>query len=281
VCSSDLIYVAGEGQNGITRRFWAWAIRNRVEIAKAPLFVALQPVRLIEQESVSEMIAAVERIVADVGAPALIVLDTLARNFGGGDENSPADMNAAISAADQFRCHWHSAVLFTHHFGHSDKSHGRGHSSLRGALDSEFRMEKDANSVVRLMATKTKDCEPPTPMSFQIRTVELGLQDAEGKAVTSAVLDEVPWEEKAETKSNAGHGKWQTIALDELRCQIEAHRKNVEADGRDPAEARVSLETWGGACIKGGMPTKRFWDVKKGLLEKGLIVVEHEYVSLR
>lgn len=282
VRQGPVVYVAGEGQGGLSRRFRAWEIGNRADLSKAPLFVALQPVQLTDSGSVASMIVAVEKIVTQAGPPALIVIDTLSRNLGCADENSPADMNLAIGAADRFRALWRCSVMFLHHSGHQDKSRGRGHSALRGALDSEFRMEKGEDGIVRLEASKIKDGESPEPMAFRVHAVDLGFKDDEGEPVTSAVLDRVEWEEKPDAAgSKAGRGKWQSVGMEALRSETEIHRRNLEADKRDPAEARVSIDAWRAACLRAGMPRQRFYDVKASLLELNFITEDFGNVAVR
>lgn len=75
-----VFYIAGEGQNGLMRRFAAWSQHNAVPLAGAPLFVSHRAAQLINAGAAAEVANAVEEMQADAGeAPALIVVDTLAR----------------------------------------------------------------------------------------------------------------------------------------------------------------------------------------------------------
>ena len=50
----------------------------------------------------------------------MIVIDTLARNFGAGNENSTEDMNRFVASIDRYlREEFGSAILLVHHTGHA------------------------------------------------------------------------------------------------------------------------------------------------------------------
>ena len=277
-----VLYIAGEGQRGIKGRIAAWSIRHQVNVDEVPFLVSLQPYELLDERSVEELINRIEAVAEAHGPPVLIIFDTLARNFGGGDENSTADMMAVIRAADRMRARWRSAMMFTHHAGHSDKSRSRGASALYCALDSEFRLDKDQDGIVRLEATKTKDGEFPQPLAFKIVSVELGIQDEKGEEITSAVLEPQEYEPpSSRTTQQTADGKWQVLGLTLLRDLEVEHRRNVEASGRDPAAARVSFDAWRTECRGRGMPRNRFADVRTTLSAAGLIDVEGCHVASR
>ncbi|TFH43867.1 MAG: hypothetical protein E4H01_11535, partial [Lysobacterales bacterium] len=72
----------------------------------------------------------------------LIIVDTLARTFAGGNENSSEDMGAFIAIIDYLREKTDSAILAVHHSGKDTSRGTRGHSSLFGAVDAEFEVRK-------------------------------------------------------------------------------------------------------------------------------------------
>jgi RecA-family ATPase len=74
----------------------------------------------------------------------LVIIDTLARSFGGADENQAKDMGAFISACDQIRANTGATLLIVHHSGVQDKERARGSSSLRAACDIEYRIERES-----------------------------------------------------------------------------------------------------------------------------------------
>ncbi|MEQ8860124.1 MAG: helicase RepA family protein [Pseudomonadales bacterium] len=264
VAAGPVVYIAGEGRNGLSRRFKAWEIRHNVELLASPLYVSGGPAALCHAGSANDVAAAVDAIATEHGSPALVVIDTVARNFGPGDENSTQDMGAFVQAADLIRAKHEATVLFVHHTGHGDKSRGRGAMALHGALDAEYRMDKDETGVVRLESTKMKDGPMPEPMAFRIRTVELGITDDEGEPVTAAILDSTSYEPPPKA-GKAGRGKWQTVAIEVL--------DTLEQDSN-----RVDVEHWRQECLSADMPRQRFHEVQKALIDQNLITVEFGFV---
>ena len=270
-----VIYIAGEARNGIARRLKVWEIRNSTDLSTAPLYLSNGPTALCDPESSDQILTAVDQ--ADVH-PHLVVIDTLARNFGPGDENSTKDMTAAIQAMDAIRTRYRCTVLMIHHTGHGEKNRARGAMALKGALDSEYRLDKDEDGIVRLTPVKMKEAELPEPMAFELRTVELGFQDENGREVTSAILDRVGYEPPPRT-SQRRRGKWQQVALDILKRLIQEHRDRLERGGFDPDQARVKVDEWRDACHKNGMPKQRWYDIKKALKDAGLVRIDQGFVS--
>jgi hypothetical protein len=68
----------------------------------------------------------------------LIIIDTLARSFGGGNENASEDMGAFITAAGAIQGRYECGLLVVHHAGKDATKGLRGHSSLLGAVDTEL-----------------------------------------------------------------------------------------------------------------------------------------------
>lgn len=275
VCQGAVLYIAGEGQNGLKRRFTAWQIRHQVSLNKHPLYISTAPASFCNATSAKQ----VEQAISAVNVtPALVVVDTLARNFGPGDENSTQDMSAFISALDEIRAQYRCTILLIHHTGHGDKSRGRGAMALKGALDAEYRMDKDDMGVVRVENTKMKEFEKSEPMAFKINTVELGITDEDGEPVTSAVLDSTGYEAPVK-KSRAGRGKWQTVALKAFESLYTEHQTRLEKTGYDPSAARVLVTDWRNRCYDSGMSKQTWGNCKKSLTEQGLITVAHNYVT--
>jgi hypothetical protein len=257
------------------RRFKAWEIRHQADLSAEQIFVSTAPASFCDSKSADEVKQAIEATGLN---PALVVVDTLARNFGPGDENSTQDMSQFISALDQIRTRHRCTILLIHHSGHGDKTRSRGAMALKGALDAEYRMAKDERGIVRLENTKMKDFEPPEPMAFEIRTVELGFEDEDGEPVTSAILDRVDYEPTSR-KGNAGRGKKQAEALKILDDLYREHRENLEKSGFDPESARVLITDWRDRCYQADIAKQTWHSCKKSLLEQGLIFLDHYYVS--
>lgn len=279
-----VIYIAGEGRKGLCRRFLAWGIRHGVNYKTLPIFMSSMPAMLCDQQSVvmvENEIAAIAKRSAD---PVLIVIDTLARNFGPGDENSTKDMTAFVAGCDRLRALYGSTVLIVHHSGHGDKTRARGSMALKGAVDVEYRLEKDADGVVCMTIGKPpKDFQPPDPMAFVIRSVDLGISDMGGEPVTAPIFDQIDYEPGADITTPVQRrslGKNQGIAMRELHRLFDEHRQRLEAAGYDPDNARVTVSDWAAACREAGIDRRKFYDTRATLIRTRLIAVDQAgYVS--
>lgn len=268
-------YIAAEGRNGLARRRVAWEVRNRVHTSGHPIFLSSAGAQLCDETNAAAVTRAVDELARSHQSPGLIVVDTLARNFGPGDENSTKDMTRFIAVLDALRAAHEATVLLVHHTGHADKSRARGAMALKAALDSEFQLGCDDQGTVRLHATKMKDASEPDPLAFRVATVELGFEDDEGEAVTSAVLDAIEYESPKKTRKP--RGKNQQLALGAL---IELHSTAQERleDGGFTNRPRIQIQHWREACIENGLKRQRFNEASKALENAGLIVIDPPYV---
>lgn len=273
------IMIAGEGQNGLARRFRAAAIRMGVKLEDLPLFISTVPTGLCDEEQAQTVIDAIKDVAEKHGAPVMIVIDTLARNFGPGDENSTHDMTTFIAACDRIRGLYRSTVLLVHHTGHMEKGRARGSMALKGSLDAEYRVDRDDSGIIRLENLKMKDAEKPESMAFRPAIVELG--EFNGEVVTSVVLDPTNYEPPAK-KGNATRGRNQVTALEVLRDLFKKHEKNLMNGGFNSGSARVSMDDWRDECSKQGIEDRRtFFKVKESLLKQGVISIFHGFVEIQ
>jgi hypothetical protein len=168
-----VFFIAGEGHNGLARRFAAWSKARSVSLAGVPLFKSERAAQFLDAQSAKAVADAVDGLAAKYGSPALIIIDTLARNFGAGDENNTKDMSEFVVAVDDLKARFPgSSVLIVHHSGHAAKERARGAMALKGALDLEYRVEKDGHDM-KLVNTKMKDAEPPKDVYFSFKQVDL------------------------------------------------------------------------------------------------------------
>ncbi len=280
VRQGPVVYIAGEGHNGLVRRLKAWSMHHEAPLDDAPLFVSWSAASLFDAEAALYASDAVEDVVRETGeAPVLVVIDTLARNFGPGNENATSDMNRVIAHMDTYlKDRFDTTVLVVHHTGHEAKDRGRGNSALKAAVDAEYLVRKDDN-LIRLTATKMKDAEYPEGMAFELEIIDLGIVDEDGESVTSVVLNSVEYNEGPESRA-AGLGKNQKLALGILRKLYREARQNLADDGRNPDAASIDLEVWRDALPENVAERREFYRVKSGLERKKLINVEHPYVYI-
>lgn len=184
-----VIYLAGEGHNGLINRAKAWSRHRGVSLKGVPLALSKgAPVSFFT--GLGSALDVIEEFADRHGSPRLIVVDTVARHFTGGDENSNSDMSVFANTADMLKARYGATVLLIHHSGHGDKDRGRGASALKGALDCEFKAEQSGD-IIRLKATKMKDAPKPEPLTFRFEDVEIARSRRTGDPITTPVLVEV------------------------------------------------------------------------------------------
>jgi hypothetical protein len=183
-----VVYVAGEGHAGLSRRIKAWELYNKATLQEAPLYVSTKAAALCDPEFMAHVKKSVE-VVGQKQRVALIIIDTWARNMAG-DENSTVDTTAAIRAVDELRALYQCTALIVHHSGQAESERGRGSSALRAALDIEYKVEIN-NDIMIVKNTKTKDGEAPEPMTLAFESVDLGIFDEDSEPVFSSALVEV------------------------------------------------------------------------------------------
>jgi len=250
-----VVYIAGEGGNGLARRRRAWELYNKKDLGQLPLYFSIRPTMILDRKIFNDTLQAIEKL---EDPPLLVVFDTLSRNFGGGDENSTKDMNSVIQAADTLRTRFGCTVLFLHHSGHSNKDRSRGAIALKAAMDAEYRLDRDNRGVVRLLPVRMKDAELGNPLAFELATVRLGIQD-EDEEIQSAVLEPVEYQAPAES---ARTGKWEKIGLEILQ------------------EEPLRVEAWRKKCMAAGMPRTRAYQILSALKRKKLVTESAGYVSV-
>ena len=205
VQQGPVFYIAGEGHNGMARRFAAWQKHNGVSLKGAGIYKSQRAISIYSEDAARELYEVVKEMSEAHGVlPALIIIDTVARNFGEGDENSTEDMGKFINHLDTFvRLPFGCNVFLAHHSGHN-MDRARGSSALKAALDSEYQVAKDG-PVLQLIPTKMKDAELPPELTFRLTTVDLG--EIDGKPMNSAIL--APQEDALDFKvgtDSAGEG---------------------------------------------------------------------------
>jgi 5S rRNA maturation endonuclease (ribonuclease M5) len=182
-----VFYIAGEGHNGLARRFAAWSRHSGVSLKGVALFKSRRAVSIFNEASAKELHDEITVMVEQTGSvPSLVVIDTVARNFGDGDENSTADMGKFVEHLDKWVRHpFGCNINLVHHSGHN-MDRARGSSALKAALDAEYSVVNEGG-VVTLAATKMKDAEMPSELTFKFKVVELG--EVGGAEINSVVLE--------------------------------------------------------------------------------------------
>ncbi|WP_095210395.1 AAA family ATPase [Endozoicomonas ascidiicola] len=280
----SVFYIAGEGFNGLSRRLMAWQVSHGYNLRNAPLYVSQCSASLTDLGNARMVSESIQQIVEETGGviPSLIVIDTLARNFGAADENATKEMNTFINHIDQLlRSKYECCVLIVHHTGVGSKDRARGNSALKGALDAEYAVVKSGDEV-KISAKKMKDADEPEPMHFFFESVRLPFADEDGEQQYSCVLKHLDPDAVEQMKTSKELGTAQKRVLDILHGLITKARSNLERGGRDPNLARIEAKDLRNECVKiEAVVGRNNWSrTFTTLVEKELIIQDGLFVSL-
>jgi hypothetical protein len=153
VDQGQVIYICAESTGYVIPRLDAWRQEHKMSKTTEHFRIIDYPVPMLDERIIGYFILALQQ---EQFQPKLIVIDTLARCFGNGDENSTQDMNAFVNACERLRSVFARAgVLVLHHTGKDLSKGGRGSTALFGAVDIEFTAtKKERSNTVTLKNTK-------------------------------------------------------------------------------------------------------------------------------
>ncbi len=274
-----VFYIAGEGHNGLSRRLLAWQQFHNQNLKGMPIYPSQSAASLVDPvcaNEVSNQIAATAKKTDQT--PALIIIDTLARNFGPGDENATKEMNQFVSHIDQlFRARFSCCVLVVHHTGVAHKDRARGNSALKGAADAEYAVMKTGEKLM-VIPKKMKDADEPAPLTLTLQPVTLPFTDSHGEPQTSCVLNRIKKESHSPAKPQV-LGKAQQGILDGLYQLVAAITNNPDEIIQTP----ITICHWKRACIGEDKPVKnrQNWSrTQATLVEKKLVQLMASQVCL-
>lgn len=263
-----VLYLCAEGIGGFPRRLAAWQAVHR-RLVPATLMVVQQSIPIGDEEGQQALKATMARISDELGEPpALVIGDTLARNFGSGDENSNSDMSRHVEGAHRCIIDPYGATYLTaHHPGHAAKDRGRGASALPAAADTEYRLERMGETIL-LSCTKAKDFEPFGALTYDFAPVRLDIQ---GTSVGSVAVREGQALDKAVDESSLTRPERQCLQV--LRAQVELAREELERRGEDPQAAIVDAKAWREECQAEANVSRTKWYEHSGkLVDRGLVL---------
>lgn len=187
-----VLYVAGEGAESVKLRLVAYKQHHQLARGYLPIAVVPVAINMLDSNADAMRVArAAEEAAVRMGCPIrLIVIDTLARAMGSGNENSPEDMGAVVKHADLIREKTRAAVMFIHHSGKDQSKGSRGHSSLKAATDTEIEVTGDQETHLHTAEiTKQRDlASRGDRITGKFVSVPLGIVNQWGKPLTTCVV---------------------------------------------------------------------------------------------
>jgi hypothetical protein len=163
VVQARVLYVVAEGVRGIKRRVRAWEALNKRAMTGVQFYD--RAVQLGDRNDVSRLIRTAKR-----GNFEFIILDTQARCTVGLEENSASEMGVVVAALDVLKEVTGACVALVHHSGASG-GRARGSTAILGALDAEFEVEADKESMsVSVITRAQKDLAEAPSVDFDLVT---------------------------------------------------------------------------------------------------------------
>jgi len=297
----EVLYIAGEGHGGIGTRIAG--LRHAYELTDIPVGVIRSQVNLrSSDQDFEDLIIAIKS--SEIQRPKLIIIDTLARAFGGGNENASEDMGSFISNCGRLQEATGAALLVVHHSG-KDASLGlRGHSSFLGAVDTQIEISRHIDQMSgTLKVTKQKDGKDGVEIHFSMDTVSfdqsetsaaklnLGFEDDSSatlvvKPFDGQLPDGIGFKPPQGSRANAGRGKHQSMGREALRhivkvegqyqiVQGERHRAVTLDRWRDEVYARL------GSDVEESDKRKRWKEIKDKLVELGFAAIRNDLAWIK
>ena len=162
-------YIASEGGLGMRYRIQAWCREKGVKPENFCLITDA-----FDLTGKGEALDVIATCWDKLGClPQLIVVDTLSRNFGAGDENGAKDMGCYCRSIDVLRKWSNGTVISIHHSGHKECQRERGHSKLRADADTMISVVRTEDGMV-IKNIKQKDAEEFPAYTLATQNVSLG-----------------------------------------------------------------------------------------------------------
>ena len=255
-----VLYICGEGMGGIGARIRACKINHQTRHGAEIYVIRYQLNLRSSPDDFNLLMESIDELIERTGIELrLVQIDTLARAFGGGQENDAADMGAFIHNCGRIQRKLNCALMVLHHSGKDQTKGLRGHSSLLGSLDSQLEIVKleqterkdgvAGTGVITL--SKSKDGQDNLKFGFEMVQININQGAYEGlgleENVSLAVREcQEMIDEQHKTKplppSRSGAGGTQKVALDALHKAIAEHGEMRLIDGK--RNKAIHVEQW-------------------------------------
>lgn len=244
-----VLYICGEGHGGVGARIRACRLHHKTEPG-AKVYVIRHQLNLrSSKEDIQQLQLAITNLVhREEIRFELVQVDTLARAFGGGNENDSSDMGAFIASLSKIQRLLDCALQIVHHVGKDITKGLRGHSSLLGALDTELELQRLDSALQdnmyagsgNITITKQKDGSDGAKYGFRMVKVNLdngrlGFDNTQSLAVEAA---EIVVNTQQVGLNRTGQGKHQGKAMTAF---VESLRETDRIQNTKFGSKRVAL----------------------------------------
>lgn len=187
----DVVYLMGEGGAGLKPRRDALIKQYGLEERVGIHFIRAQLNLRSTDADANALVAAIQ----DRGISCkVLIIDTLARAFGGGNENASEDMGAFIAQLGKIQDELKTSIIVVHHSGKNEAMGMRGHSNLLGAVDAELEVVKisdddSPNRVGQMTISKQKDGEDGIKIGYRMESIQLSPIDPDKRSLVVVPVD--------------------------------------------------------------------------------------------
>lgn len=248
-------YIAAEGSTTGYRKRWSAWNRQYGGSAQAPFRIFPSPLNVSDPASVTEFIELLREAEDSIGERfRLVVIDTLARCFGSGEENRSTDAMLFLEGCTRIRNAIGATILIVAHTGKDTDKGIRGSSTIPSNVDALFYISRpDATTgIVSLEVEKQKDAEEGEPLWFEMQRIELGNNETSLVAIATT----------APEPSIGGTGPGMSLTPSRIAV-LEIYRE-AGTDGLSPRDAIFK-------AAERGVLKSTFHNVRNFLLKAHLI----------
>lgn len=284
-----VVYIAGEGQRGMRKRFAGIVYHTGVSVNGLKMAIIKEPIMIDEKDAKAGILRAITNIGSIYPCPVLVIFDTLNANMSG-DENKTADATTFIHSCNRIMQELQSTVILVHHTGLNPETQGRarGSSVLKAAMDVEMKLTRNGH-ILTLEMTKSKDTELQPPLVFNMTSVEVpGFYKATGEADMTCVLElnesvtEILSDTANRENTEAKPTKAEQFAKDTYQEAVRKHGVLVPDEERGREVVALGLEYWRdvfyemSSADKIGTKRQQFSRTRSLLLEEKHILFKKE-----
>ena len=289
-----VLYIAGEGHGGIGARIKACKINHQTKDGAQIYVIRYQLNLRSSADDFNLLMESIDALLDRTGIELrLVQIDTLARAFGGGNENDSQDMGAFIHNCGRLQRKLDCALMVLHHSGKDATKGLRGHSSLLGAVDTQLELQKLVTDDLKegvagtgiLTISKQKDGQDNLKFGFEMVQININQGENQGlgldENISLAVREQqemIDQQHKPTKKppSRKGAGPNQTVAMDALHKAIKEFGEMQIVDGK--RNKCINLGRWEDACTAKSMTNRQFKDSKLSLQEIKKIEIYEPWV---
>lgn len=276
---SKVLYIAAEGGQGMLDRAKALKMSSPELISICDIHQSFSFLSVALDLCGAEDPTALSQLIGSPQDYEFVIVDTLARSMGNGDENAAKDMNTLVRNLDFIReqsgCH----VMLIHHSGKDSSKGARGSSVLRAAVDTEIEITR-SGQVIQAETRKQRDMRSGSVFAYTLEDVLLG-KDEDDDDITSAIV--VPTDP---VKPQPKLSSQQTIGLQALDDALAKKGEVLRGDMFPQNRRCVSEEVWKDFCDRHSLSSgesasarrKAFHTVKSALHEKEIIRIIDGYI---